>query len=459
MFSIPRNQVAKIQSKMASLLPNLSVRGSEVHSSYLKISPHLASFYNHSIVSHSFHPVSGIWNFGYHSAPNHIFISSNQTPLVAFSHSLFLVSFYSTSPFPIRRLRGPPSRSLRRRMSKRAKAATRPVLDEAQFERAISGLPPRFTPEELCNVITLEKDPLVCLELFNWASKQHRFRHNVSSFHITIKKLGAAKMYQEMDDVVNQVLAVRSMGTEALYNTMIYYFTEARKLIRAVNIYKHMRNIGKLDCRPSITTFNILFAALLSRGKNSYINHMYMETTRCLFRQMIDDGIEPDIFSLNSMIKGYVLSLHVNDALRVFHQMGVVYKCLPNSFSYDYLIHGLCAQGRTINAKELCTEMKQKGFIPSSKSYKSIVNSLALSGEVDEAVKYLWEMTENQRSADFITYRTLLDEICRQKGAEDAMHLLQELQKKRLLDVHTYRQLLHEVDGNIGNSHFRARFS
>ncbi|KAL3518341.1 hypothetical protein ACH5RR_020930 [Cinchona calisaya] len=456
MFLVPRNRVQKILSKNLSFYQNVSFRGSENHSSYLKIAPHLASLYNHSTVSHSFHPICSIWNF---RCPIQISISSKQPLKIAFRRKIFLVSFYSTNPCPIRRLRGPPSRSLRRRMNKRAKAAAKPVLDEAQFQNAISRLPPRFTPEELCNVITLEKDPLVCLELFNWASKQHRFRHSVSSFHITIKKLGAAKMYEEMDDVVNQVLSIRSMGSEALYNTMIYYFTEARKLTRAVNIYKHMRNIGKLDCRPSITTYNILFAALLSRGKNSYINHMYMETTRCLFKQMVDDGIEPDIFSLNSMIKGYVLSLHVNDALRVFHQMGVVYKCLPNSFSYDYLIHGLCAQGRTINARELCIEMKEKGFVPSSKSYKSIVNSLALGGEVDEAVKYLWEMTENQRSADFITHRTVLDEICRQRKVEDAMRLLEELQEKDLLDGHTYRQLLYEIDGNLGNSHFRTRFS
>ncbi|KAB1226207.1 hypothetical protein CJ030_MR1G029180 [Morella rubra] len=83
----------------------------------------------------------------------------------------------------------------------------------------LSQLPPRFTAEELSNVITLQEDPKVCLELFNWASQQHRFRHDVCSYHITIKKLGAAKMYQEMDDVVNQVLA--DVGSEAL---------EARKL-------------------------------------------------------------------------------------------------------------------------------------------------------------------------------------------------------------------------------------
>ncbi|KAI4346860.1 hypothetical protein L6164_007724 [Bauhinia variegata] len=345
-----------------------------------------------------------------------------------------------------------PSRSYRRRVRRRLLRASKPTLDEAQFQLALSQLPPRFTPEELCNVITLQEDPLVCLELFNWASQQPRFQHDVSTYHITVKKLGAARMYQEMDDIVNQVLAIPLLGSEALYNTIIYYFIEARKLTRAVNIFKHMKSSRNLSCRPSIRTYNLLFSALLSRGSNSYINHMYMETTRCLFKQMVNDGIEPDIISLNSMVKGYVLSLHVNDALRIFHQMGVVYNCQPNSFTYDYLIHGLCAQGRTNNAKELCHEMKGKGFIPSTKSYNSLVNALALGGEIEEAVNYLWEMTEKQRSVDFITYRTVLDEICTKGRFQEAMKLLKELQEKDLVDGHAYRKLLYVLEDDHGNS-------
>ncbi|XP_039048610.1 pentatricopeptide repeat-containing protein At2g27800, mitochondrial-like [Hibiscus syriacus] len=258
-------------------------------------------------------------------------------------------------------------------------------------------------------------------------------------------------MYEEMDVVVNQVLAIRSFGSEPLYNTIIYFFTEARKLSRAVNIFKHMRNNWKLDCRPSIRTYNILFTAMLSRGRDSYINHVYMGTIRCLFRQMVDDGIEPDIFSLNSMIKGYVLSLHVNDALRVFHQMGVVYKCLPNAYSYDYLIYGLCAQGRTNNARELCDEMKKNGFTPSSKSYNSLVNALAIAGEVEEAVRYLRDMIEMRKSADLITYRTILDEICRRGRVEEAMGLLKELQNKDLVDGQTCRKLLYAMEDDFGD--------
>ncbi|KAJ4978206.1 hypothetical protein NE237_008986 [Protea cynaroides] len=339
-----------------------------------------------------------------------------------------------------------------RRWHKKSKKVSKPPLDEGQFNRSVSQLPPRFTPEDLSNVITLQEDPLVCLELFNWASRQPRFRHDVSSYHITIKKLGSAKLYQEMDDVVNQVLAVSDIGSEALFNTSIYFFTEARKLSRAVSIYKHMRKSRVLGCRPSVITYNLLFTALLGRGNNSYINHVYMDTIRSLFRQMVNDGIEPDIFSLNAMIKGYVNSLHVNDALRIFHQMGTVYKSLPNSHSYNYLIHGLCAQSRTINAKELYGEMKNKGFVPSSKAYNSLVNCLAIGGEVEEAVRILWEMVERQRLADFITYRTILGEICRQGRVAEAMRLLKEWQEKELVDGHTYRKLLYGLEDEFGNS-------
>ncbi|OVA18142.1 Pentatricopeptide repeat [Macleaya cordata] len=325
-------------------------------------------------------------------------------------------------------------------------------LTAAQIELIISQLPPRFNSEDLCKTLSLQRDPRACLELFNYASQQPRFRHDTASYHITIKKLGSAKLYEEMDGVVNQVLAVPAIGSEALFNTIIYFYTEARRLSKAVHVYKHMKKANDPSYRPSVRTYNLLFTAFLSRRSNSYINHMYMETIRCLFKQMVNDGIEPDIFSLNSMIKGYVLSLHVNDALRIFHQMGVTYQCQPDSNSYDYLIHGLCCQGRTKNAKELYKEMKDKGFVPSAKAYNSLTNSLAIGGELKEAVRMLWEMNEKRRTAEFITYRTVLDEICRQGKVGDAMRLLKEFQEKDLVDGHTYRKLLHVLEDEIGDS-------
>ncbi|ESQ51243.1 hypothetical protein EUTSA_v10016739mg [Eutrema salsugineum] len=333
-----------------------------------------------------------------------------------------------------------PTRSLRRRISKRNNP--KPVLDQSKFQETISKLPPRFTPEELSDAMTLQEDPLLCFHLFNWASQQPRFKHENCSYHTAIRKLGAAKMYKEMDDVVNQVLSVRHVGNENLYNSIVFYFTRAGKLIRAVNIFRHMTTSKNLECRPTIRTYHILFKALLCRGNNSYTSHMYMETIRSLFRQMVNNGIEPDVFALNCLVKGYVLSLHVNDALRIFHQMSVVYSCEPNSFTYDYLIHGLCAQGRTTNARELFGEMKGKGFVPNGKSYNSLVNAFALNGEIDNAVSCLWEMVEIGRVVDFITCRTLVDESCRKGKLNEAKRLLEMMRERKVVDRDSYEKFV-----------------
>ncbi|KAL0390136.1 UNVERIFIED_CONTAM: hypothetical protein Scaly_0370700 [Sesamum calycinum] len=100
--------------------------------------------------------------------------------------------------------------------------------------------------------------------------------------------------------------------------------------------------------------------------------------------------------------------------------------------------------------------MKRSGFVPSSISYNSLVNSLALEGEVDEAVKFLWEMAENQRLADFITYRTVLDEISRQKRIGDALRLLEEFQEKNLVDQHMYGKLLYELQDTSRGPNVRS---
>ena len=160
---------------------------------------------------------------------------------------------------------------------------------------------------------------------------------------------------------------------------------------------------------------------------------------------MNDAGVEPDIFILNSMIKGYVLSLHVNDALRVFHQLGVVYQCLPNEQSYNYIVHGLCSQGRTENAKELFLEMKEKGLVPSGKVYGSLVCALAMAGEIDDAVRIIWEMVRMRRMADFVTCRTVIEEMCRRGKVEDALELLREFKEKGLVDGWSFRDLVNEI--------------
>ncbi|CAA7054809.1 unnamed protein product [Microthlaspi erraticum] len=130
--------------------------------------------------------------------------------------------------------------------------------------------------------------------------------------------------------------------------------------------------------------------------------------------------------------------------------MGVVYSCELNSFTYDYLIHSLCAQRRTINARELLNEMKLKGFVPKAKSYNSLVNAFALSGEIDDASSVCtWEMIENGRFVDLITYRTLVDESCSKRKYGEAKRIVKMLQEKKLVDTDSYEKLVNVLQKNM----------
>ncbi|PON80433.1 hypothetical protein TorRG33x02_234370 [Trema orientale] len=87
--------------------------------------------------------------------------------------------------------------------------------------------------------LDLELKNCLDLELKNWAMLCFNKMINASTYHIGIKKLGVAK---------------RSL----------VWLKQARKLTRAINIFKHMKSSRNLDCRPSIRNYPILFVALLS---------------------------------------------------------------------------------------------------------------------------------------------------------------------------------------------------
>jgi pentatricopeptide repeat protein len=74
----------------------------------------------------------------------------------------------------------------------------------------------------------------------------------------------------------------------------------------------------------------------------------------------------------------------------------------------------------------------------------SAVAALALEWRFEESREVLLDMLDCKRKPDMITYRTLLEELCRATRTEDAFELLEELkQRKRgALDQRMYSELL-----------------
>ena len=72
-----------------------------------------------------------------------------------------------------------------------------------------------------------------------------------------------------------------------------------------------------------------------------------------------------------------------------------------------------------------------------------LVCSLELERKFEDAVKVLHDMLENSMKPDFLTYRTLLEEMCRDGRGNDALEVLEEFRKKDVsMCMRNYRTLL-----------------
>ncbi|PKA64617.1 Pentatricopeptide repeat-containing protein [Apostasia shenzhenica] len=392
--------------------------------------------------------------------PFTVFFASSLRYLHFLPCSLQFLAFFSATA------RNP---SYRRRRRKSNISGPLPP-DQSQIDAAIAQLPPRFTSLDLSAYLASIADPLLCVPLL-LHSTQHRprlFRSDnddaaaAAPFLTAVNRLGAARLYREMDSAASLAFSFPCLSLpEPFFNSLIHFYAEARWVTKAIGVFKRMRRSSAYGARPTSRTFDLLFTAILGHpGADSYIHHLYMDALRSLFRQMLDSGVAPDVFALNSMIKGYVLSLHLNDALRIFHQMVPIYGVEPDEHTYSYLIHGLCAQGRTRNAKELYTEVRVKGLVPTKRACNSLVSALALAGEVDEAVAAMWEAVGMRRAPDFMTCRTVVQEICERRRPGDAAELLREMMGKEVIDGRCYWELLYGVrqgDG-CGNERHWHRF-
>ena len=92
------------------------------------------------------------------------------------------------------------------------------------------------------------------------------------------------------------------------------------------------------NCKPNLQTYSMLFNLLLRRFNKLNVCYMYLQSAKSLSKQMKAAGVIPDTYVLNMIIKAYSKCLEVDEAIRVFREMGL-YGCEPNAYTYQKQIY------------------------------------------------------------------------------------------------------------------------
>ncbi|GMN50235.1 hypothetical protein TIFTF001_019405 [Ficus carica] len=315
---------------------------------------------------------------------------------------------------------------------------------EKQFETWVQTLKPGFSPTQAVSALRAQSDPDLALDIFRWTAQQRGYKHTHETYLAMIKILIDGRRYGHTETLVEEVLAGACEMNVPLYNSVIR-FCCGRKLLfnRAFDAYKKM--LKSSDCKPNLETYTLLLNSLLRRFNKLNVCHVYLRSVRSLTKQMKASGVIPDTFVLNMIIKAYSKCLEVDEAIRVFREMGL-YGCEPNAYSYGYVAKGLCEKGRVGQGFGFYKEMRGKELVPSGSTFMIVICSLAMERRFDDAVEVVRDMLGCEMSPDFLTYKTVLEGLCRDGKGDEAFTLLEEFRgRDGLMGGKMYRTLLNEL--------------
>ncbi|CAN6214810.1 unnamed protein product [Urochloa humidicola] len=316
---------------------------------------------------------------------------------------------------------------------------------DEQFAAWVTRLRPGFTASDLAAAISAEHDPDLALALFRWAALRPGFRHEPESYLAALRAASTGRRPAAAEALVHDVFAGACVPDLRLFNACLRFCCDRRSLFPlAFDMFNKMRAMpAAAGCRPDVETYTLLLSAVVRRVRRPPASMVYLHAVRSLSRQMKASGVVPDTFLLNLIIKAYARCVEVDEALKVFREMPL-YGCEPNEFTYGFIVKAMFQKGWTDKGMVYFAEMRGKGFVPSGGVYMIAVSALALEWRFEESKRVLLDMLDCKRKPDMITYRTLLEEMCRAGRTEQAFEVLEELKgrKRGPLDQRMYSELL-----------------
>lgn len=121
-----------------------------------------------------------------------------------------------------------------------------------------------------------------------------------------------------------------------------------------------------LQCgiRPNIYTLSIVINCLC------HLNRMGFGLS--VLGYFFKLGLEPTVTTY-TMINGFVLDNRMADAVGICSKMLQGGHCMPNVFTFNTIIKGLCTRGDNNAAIQLLRKMEDMGCKPSVVSYNTII--------------------------------------------------------------------------------------
>ncbi|GMN56668.1 hypothetical protein TIFTF001_025788 [Ficus carica] len=300
--------------------------------------------------------------------------------------------------------------------------------------------PKAISPYRLSSLLRRQKDPNLALQLFQNPNPQIQspepqkpFRHSLLSYDIIITKLGRAKMFDQMDQILSQLKEeTRFVPREIIFCNVISFYGRARLPDRALKLFDEM---PAFRCRRTVKSYNSVMDTLLKCSD--------FEKMREFFAGF-ESKVTPDACTYNILINACCKRGCLDDAWNVFDEMRRK-RVRPNAVTFGTLVHGLCANSKLEEALNLKEDMLRVYEVkPDASVYASLMKELSRAGELSLTLGLKEEMEREGIKLDSGVYTTLISANFKVGRKEEAFRILEEMRVSGCKpDTVTYNAMIH----------------
>ncbi|CAI0428754.1 unnamed protein product [Linum tenue] len=174
-------------------------------------------------------------------------------------------------------------------------------------------------------------------------------------------------------------------------------------------------------CSPDNVTYNSLLGYLCRQGQ--------LDGALALFQVIDNSSLQSNVAGYNILMDGLWKAGREKEAREMFSRLSRDKFLQPDTRAYTITVDGLCRQGFVDEAYDLFRKMEGDSCLPNSCSYNVIIHGFLRHKDPLEAIDLIHEMVSEGFSADATT-----------------MSLLIELLPKNQLDHPIFQKLLNGPD-------------
>ncbi|XVF82989.1 hypothetical protein PTKIN_Ptkin16aG0096800 [Pterospermum kingtungense] len=319
--------------------------------------------------------------------------------------------------------------------------------------------PKPISPFRLSSLLRSQKDPTLAFKLFKNPNPElsptvKPFRYSLLCYDLIINKLGRAKKFEEMEQILHQLKNDnRLVPEEIIFCNVMKYYGQARLHEQAVQVFDEM---PQYRCQRTIKSVNSLLFALLSCKKFDEMKELlkgmekYARPDTCtynisihacclygclddawsLFDEMYRKGLKPDKVTFGTLINGLCIEKKIKEAFRLKGDMITIHGVYPNARLYGMMIKGLCEVGEFDLAFRLKKEMVRNKLKLYPDLYTTFISRLCKAGKLEEALGVLEEMDLNGIKPDSNSYNAMINGFCNAKDFDSAYRVLKDMAEK-----------------------------